>query len=161
VVTSGNLHYAAGPIYFSSQKFDSTSLLNRWETVGDHCSYIPISMTSPQHVLAECCATLTVSGVAAQKYPAPFPRIQRPRQSCPDSEVSACSHRYFVIVDWYAKSHRTDSALILGRETPRYSGTANLARLNCPTARGRLVPILGRDTTCRPEILNITARVRC
>ena len=69
------------------------------------------------------------------KYPAPFPRIQRPRQSCPESKVSACSHRCFVIADWYTKSHRTDSALILGRETPRYSGTAHLARLNCPTAQ--------------------------
>jgi len=29
VVTSGDLHHAAGPIYFSSRKFDSTSLLNR------------------------------------------------------------------------------------------------------------------------------------
>ena len=92
------------------------------------------------------------------KYPAPFPRIQRPRQSCPDSEVTACSHRCFVIVDWYAKSHRTDSALILGRETPRYSGTAHLARLTAqpPEAHscqfsGETPPADQKSSTSPPE----------
>ena len=88
------------------------------------------------------------------KYPAPFPRIQRPRQSCPDSEVSACSHRCFVIADWYAKSHRTDSTLILGRETPQNSGTAppREAKLpNCPTARGTLVQFSGETPPADPK----------
>ena len=73
------------------------------------------------------------------KYPAPFPRIQRPRQNCPDSEASGCLHRCFVVVDWYAKSHTADS---------RYSSPREAELPNRP----RHVPILGRDT-CRPEIL--------
>jgi hypothetical protein len=81
------------------------------------------------------------------KYPAPFSRIQRPRQNCPDSKANGYSHRCFVVVGWYAKPHRTDSAF----DSWAGDGTSHLARLNCPTARGTPVPILGRDT-CRPKL---------
>ena len=48
VVTSSNLRHAVGPIYFSSQAFDSTLLLNRRKTREDD-SYM--SVPGP-HVLA-------------------------------------------------------------------------------------------------------------
>ena len=80
------------------------------------------------------------------KYPAPFPRIQRSRQNRPDSEASGCLYRCF------AKLHRADSAFDSWARDSRCSSTAHLAWLSCPTARGTLAPILGRDA-CRPEIL--------